>query len=65
MWSAGIIFLSVLSGRYPFFKANDDMTALTQIISIFGSENMRRAAKTYGKSTPLLKTKTKKLFIYP
>uniref|UniRef100_A0A672T807 non-specific serine/threonine protein kinase n=1 Tax=Sinocyclocheilus grahami TaxID=75366 RepID=A0A672T807_SINGR len=32
MWSAGVILLSLLSGRYPFFKASDDLIALTQII---------------------------------
>ena len=54
MWSAGVIFLSILSGRYPFFKANDDMTALAQIISIFGNEEMKAAARTYGKWTTVM-----------
>ncbi|XP_048774454.1 cell division cycle 7-related protein kinase-like [Ostrea edulis] len=49
IWSAGVIFLSLLSGRYPFFRANDDMTALAQIISIMGSEEVHESAKTYGK----------------
>jgi cell division control protein 7 len=49
IWSAGVIFLSLLSGRYPFFRANDDMTALAQIISIMGSEEVLESAKAYGK----------------
>ncbi|XP_064616033.1 cell division cycle 7-related protein kinase-like [Liolophura sinensis] len=49
VWSAGVIFLSLLSGRYPFFRANDDMTALAQIVSVMGSEEVKAAAKTYGK----------------
>ncbi|XP_067661829.1 cell division cycle 7-related protein kinase-like [Haliotis asinina] len=49
IWSAGVIFLSLLSGRYPFFRANDDVTALAQIISIMGSEEVKVAAKTFGK----------------
>lgn len=49
IWSAGVIFLSLLSGRYPFFRANDDMTALAQIISIMGSEEVSKSAKAYGK----------------
>lgn len=49
IWSAGVIFLSLLSGRYPFFRANDDMTALAQIISIMGSEEVSQSAKAYGK----------------
>ncbi|KAL5015720.1 hypothetical protein ScPMuIL_005309 [Solemya velum] len=49
IWSAGVIFLSLLSGRYPFFRANDDVTALAQIISIMGSEEVQESAKAYGK----------------
>lgn len=49
IWSAGVIFLSLLSGRYPFFKANDDLTALAQIITLMGSEPVKKAAKTIGK----------------
>lgn len=49
IWSAGVIFLSLLSGRYPFFKADDDMTALAQIISIVGTMEMKAAAKAYGQ----------------
>ncbi|XP_005171219.1 cell division cycle 7-related protein kinase isoform X3 [Danio rerio] len=50
MWSAGVILLSLLSGRYPFFKANDDLIALTQIMTIRGSKETIEAAKTFGKS---------------
>uniref|UniRef100_A0A9J8CW49 non-specific serine/threonine protein kinase n=1 Tax=Cyprinus carpio carpio TaxID=630221 RepID=A0A9J8CW49_CYPCA len=37
MWSAGVILLSLLSGRYQFFKASDDLIALTYIMTIQGS----------------------------
>ncbi|XP_017286212.1 cell division cycle 7-related protein kinase isoform X2 [Kryptolebias marmoratus] len=50
VWSAGVILLSLLSGRYPFFKASDDLIALTQIMTIRGSRETIRAAKTYGKA---------------
>ncbi|XP_055979275.1 cell division cycle 7-related protein kinase [Sorex fumeus] len=50
MWSAGVIFLSLLSGRYPFYKASDDLTALAQIMTIRGSKETVQAAKTFGKS---------------
>ncbi|XP_070532099.1 cell division cycle 7-related protein kinase-like [Ptychodera flava] len=49
MWSAGVIFLTLLTARYPFFRAPDDMTALAQIISIVGTQEMKAAAKKYGK----------------
>uniref|UniRef100_A0A8D0L394 Cell division cycle 7-related protein kinase n=1 Tax=Sphenodon punctatus TaxID=8508 RepID=A0A8D0L394_SPHPU len=50
MWSAGIIFLSLLSGRYPFYKASDDLTALAQIMTTRGSKETIQAAKTFGKA---------------
>ncbi|XP_076000571.1 cell division cycle 7-related protein kinase [Genypterus blacodes] len=50
VWSAGVIFLSLLSGRYPFFKASDDMIALTQIMTIRGSRETVQAAKAMGKA---------------
>ncbi|KAM6167845.1 cell division cycle 7-related protein kinase isoform 2-T2 [Erethizon dorsatum] len=50
MWSAGVIFLSLLSGRYPFYKASDDLTALAQIMTIRGSRETIQAAKSFGKS---------------
>ncbi|XP_037260375.1 cell division cycle 7-related protein kinase isoform X1 [Falco rusticolus] len=50
MWSAGIIFLSLLSERYPFYKASDDLTALAQIMTVRGSRETIQAAKTFGKS---------------
>lgn len=48
VWSAGVILLSLLSGRYPFFKASDDLIALTQIMTIRGSKETIQAAKTFG-----------------
>lgn len=48
MWSAGVILLSLLSGRYPFFKASDDLLALTQIMTIRGSKETIQAAKLFG-----------------
>uniref|UniRef100_A0A1A7XDH0 non-specific serine/threonine protein kinase n=2 Tax=Iconisemion striatum TaxID=60296 RepID=A0A1A7XDH0_9TELE len=50
VWSAGVILLSLLSGRYPFFKASDDLLALTQIMTIRGSRETIHAAKTFGKA---------------
>lgn len=48
VWSAGVILLSLLSGRYPFFKAGDDLIALTQIMTIRGSRETIKAAKAFG-----------------
>ncbi len=54
MWSAGVIFLCVLSGRYPFFRAHDDLSALTQIISLLGSDTCSKAANEYGVCAGLI-----------
>uniref|UniRef100_A0A915L0Y9 non-specific serine/threonine protein kinase n=1 Tax=Romanomermis culicivorax TaxID=13658 RepID=A0A915L0Y9_ROMCU len=49
IWSAGVLFLGLLTRRYPFMKPKDDETALAQIISIFGSESLALLAKRIGK----------------
>ena len=49
VWSVGVIFLSLLAGHYPIFKASDDMEALSQIVCVFGSEELNNAAEAYGK----------------
>ena len=54
MWSAGVILLSLLSGRYPFFKASDDLIALTQIMTIRGSRETIQAAKAFGACVNVL-----------
>ena len=48
IWSAGVILLCLLSGRYPFFKAHDDMCAMAQITELFGSSSCIKAAKSLG-----------------
>ena len=49
MWSAGVIFLSILTGRYPFFRAYDDLTSLAQIMTLRGTGEAAKAAFKLGK----------------
>lgn len=49
IWSAGVILLCLLSGRYPIFRAHDDQTAMAQIISLMGSRKCAAAATSCGK----------------
>ncbi|KAJ7334538.1 Cell division control protein 7 [Desmophyllum pertusum] len=49
MWSAGVILLCILSGRYPFFRAYDDMTSLAQIMTLCGTDTAAKAAFALGK----------------
>lgn len=51
IWSCGVIFASLLTKKYPFFRNTDDLTSLAEIISIFGSERVQKAAQAIGKHT--------------
>ncbi|KAM7347151.1 LOW QUALITY PROTEIN: cdc7 kinase [Cochliomyia hominivorax] len=44
VWASGVIFLSVLSSVYPFFKAPNDYVALAEMITIFGDKAIRKTA---------------------
>ncbi|EHY65978.1 CDC7 protein kinase [Nematocida ausubeli] len=47
IWSAGVILLSLLCKKYPFFTSKDDIGTLVEIGTVFGDEEMRQAAKFY------------------
>ncbi|GJQ84335.1 hypothetical protein Trydic_g5273 [Trypoxylus dichotomus] len=49
IWAAGIIMLSILSNCYTFFTSPDDMTALAEIIMVFGYEEVKRIAGLLGR----------------
>jgi cell division control protein 7 len=40
IWSAGIVFLCMLSMRYPFFNSPDDLSALAEIGAICGTKEI-------------------------
>lgn len=48
IWGAGVIFISILSSCSPFFSSPDDMTALSEIITLFGTEAIEKVASSYG-----------------
>ncbi|XP_078489504.1 cell division cycle 7-related protein kinase-like [Ciona intestinalis] len=50
IWSAGVIFLSLLSGRCPFFRPSDDVDSLAQLTLIFGSKKMADVARICGRT---------------
>jgi cell division control protein 7 len=49
MWSAGVILLTLLSRRFPFFHSADDIDALLEIMTIFGRKKMRETALLHGQ----------------
>ena len=49
VWSAGVILLTLLSRRFPFFHSADDIDALIELATIFGKRRMREAALLHGQ----------------
>lgn len=50
IWSAGVILLTILSRRFPFFNSEDDIEAMIEIATIFGTKRMKQAAYLHGTS---------------
>ncbi|KAF2268507.1 kinase-like protein [Lojkania enalia] len=49
MWSAGVILLTILSRRFPFFHSADDIDALLEITTIFGRKKMKEISLLHGQ----------------
>lgn len=49
VWAAGIMFLSILSRCYPFFKNSDDFHSLAEIITVFGDQRIKKTAVQLGR----------------
>ncbi|XP_054262926.1 cell division cycle 7-related protein kinase [Macrosteles quadrilineatus] len=50
IWAAGVMMLCILSGCYPFFRSPDDITALSELITIFGSSAIVNLARKLGRN---------------
>lgn len=50
IWSAGVILLTFLSGKFPFFNAADDVDALVELTCIFGTTAIKDAAARHDVS---------------
>ena len=48
IWSAGVILLTILAQRFPFFNSADDVDAMIEMSSIFGKKKMKTAAALHG-----------------
>ncbi|KAI1117697.1 putative cell cycle protein kinase [Nemania sp. NC0429] len=48
VWSAGVVLLTILCRRFPFFNSADDVEAMIEIATIFGLKRMRLAAQLHG-----------------
>ncbi|KAI0248816.1 kinase-like domain-containing protein [Lactifluus subvellereus] len=50
MWSAGMILLFFLAGKFPLFQSNDDIEALLEIACIIGRRRMEKAATLHSRT---------------
>ena len=48
IWSAGVILLTILSKRFPFFNSADDIEAMIEIATIFGMKRMKACGYMHG-----------------
>lgn len=49
VWSAGVILLTLLARRFPFFNSADDVDAMIEMASVFGKKRMTAAAALHGQ----------------
>lgn len=49
VWSCGIILLTFLSKRFPFFHSADDIDAFLELCCIFGKKRMKETALIHGQ----------------
>jgi len=49
IWSCGVILLSFLSKRFPFFNSADDIDAMIELTTIFGRAQMAGCAKLHSE----------------
>ena len=48
VWSVGVILLTMMGRRFPFFNSTDDIDATIEIASIFGRRRMSQCALMHG-----------------
>ena len=48
IWSAGVILLTFLTQRFPFFNSSDDIDATIEIATMFGKQKTRNCAALHG-----------------
>ncbi|EPQ58916.1 kinase-like protein [Gloeophyllum trabeum ATCC 11539] len=50
VWSAGVILLFFLTGKFPLFQSNDDIEALMEIAVIIGKRKMEKTATLHSRT---------------
>ncbi|KAI9289132.1 kinase-like domain-containing protein [Umbelopsis sp. AD052] len=50
VWAVGVILISILTARFPFFQSEDDADALIEIATIFGLREMKDCASLHNRT---------------
>ncbi|KAI5987777.1 kinase-like protein [Pisolithus marmoratus] len=50
VWSAGMILLFFLTGKFPLFQSSDDIEALMEVATIVGRQKMERTALLHSRT---------------
>ncbi|KAI2627603.1 kinase-like protein [Hypoxylon sp. NC1633] len=48
IWSAGVVLLTILCRRFPFFNSADDIDAMIELATLFGTRRMKQAGQLHG-----------------
>ncbi|KAI9722845.1 MAG: hypothetical protein M1828_004411 [Chrysothrix sp. TS-e1954] len=49
IWAAGVILLTIMARRFPFFNSADDVDAVVEITTLFGRRRMSKCAMQHGQ----------------
>lgn len=49
VWSAGIVLLTLICKRFPFFNSADDIDAVIELTTVFGRKRMQKCALQHGE----------------
>ncbi|ODV93250.1 hypothetical protein PACTADRAFT_25616, partial [Pachysolen tannophilus NRRL Y-2460] len=48
IWSCGVMLLTLLTRRFPFFHSPDDIDAMVELTTIFGYNEIKKCARLHG-----------------
>ncbi|KAJ2956406.1 hypothetical protein NQZ79_g7719 [Umbelopsis isabellina] len=50
IWAVGVILLSILTSRFPFFQSEDDADALVEVAGVFGLREVKECASIHNRT---------------
>ncbi|KAJ2904996.1 cell cycle protein [Zalerion maritima] len=48
VWSVGVILLTIMTRRFPFFNSADDVEGMIELSTLFGAKRMKQAGLLHG-----------------